>query len=535
MVKKTSFGKRTLIKTGAALILLVAVLHIALMLVAGPVKSFIGDKVRESSGGLYHLHIGKLSLSLLTASASAYDLVLKPDTARLYKEKTLYSASTDRISISGINLLSYLRGRRLSISGLRVENAQVIAYEGREQKEQPEHSSSLFGSKLKSVELGEVELRNCTLQRVRKGNDIQMSFSAALSVRNLFIDSAECARKKRLFLSDHFRLKVDNFRMPLPGMLYTCSIRSLVFSDYTLRLDSIRLLPRYDKYTFAHKAGKQIDRMVVSLPRLDLNAINPDSLHRKKLFARSFVLSNLFVEGFRDFRLPKVRKDLKMPQDLFREMAFRMKADTIHIRNMQIRYQEHRDLSVSPGVIVFSGINGRIYNLCNDSAALAREPLTRINLRGKLADKASMNVSLSLKISDRSNRHTGSGNMGSLNAVELNSMLEPITPLRIRSGVVHKAEFAFTADNRGSSGSIKLLYDNLKLGNSEKLARQPLGLKTLTALVRNRLVVKRSNPGKSGEEPCTGTIRMDKDPQKSLFNFWWKSLLTGIVSCVVRA
>ena len=76
-----------------------------------------------------------------------------------------------------------------------------------------------------------------------------------------------------------------------------------------------------------------------------------------------------------------------------------------------------------------------------------------------------------------------------------------------------------------------MLYDGLDV---EMVRRQPDGRlkeRRLMTFVVDKMLIRPSNPDGRGTRTADGSA--ERDPYRSQFNYWWKSLLPGIKNTVL--
>jgi hypothetical protein len=128
-------------------------------------------------------------------------------------------------------------------------------------------------------------------------------------------------------------------------------------------------------------------------------------------------------------------------------------------------------------------------------------------------------------------------------------MLEPQVKLRAESGRLNNLSFEFTYNDDASKGSLEMNYNDLKLmafkdgekvdkknrkkrkrngdsGEGEELTEKA-GLKSF---VLNTFIIRKNMDSNTAEEKRTGTIHFDRDKRRSIFNYWAKSMFSGIKS-----
>ena len=112
---------------------------------------------------------------------------------------------------------------------------------------------------------------------------------------------------------------------------------------------------------------------------------------------------------------------------------------------------------------------------------------------------------------------------------ELNPILEKNAYVYATSGNVVTMNFNFTADNARASGKMKLIYKGLDLAVKNKRRDDTTAFKERLISAIANMKVMDSNP-MPGEEIRIGIIGYDRDPEKFLFNYCAKSLMSGILS-----
>ncbi len=110
-----------------------------------------------------------------------------------------------------------------------------------------------------------------------------------------------------------------------------------------------------------------------------------------------------------------------------------------------------------------------------------------------------------------------------------NPMLVQNAAVRVETGNLKRLAFNFTYDDDRSAGDLLFEYDNLKVHILDKEDRTN---KKVQSFFTNILVLQKGNirDDRSFRE---GTIAFERDKKKSLFNYWWKSLLSGIKSIAI--
>jgi hypothetical protein len=89
--------------------------------------------------------------------------------------------------------------------------------------------------------------------------------------------------------------------------------------------------------------------------------------------------------------------------------------------------------------------------------------------------------------------------------------------------------FQFTYDDISSLGEVEMNYENLKILSLKEKENKTMVDKLKSFLI-NTFIAKNKNEN-TAEEKRKGTIEFTRDPMRSIFNYWWKSLFTGVKDC----
>jgi hypothetical protein len=150
-------------------------------------------------------------------------------------------------------------------------------------------------------------------------------------------------------------------------------------------------------------------------------------------------------------------------------------------------------------------------------------------------------VSISAIFPLRKNRRSRlTGSIQNFNIPKINSMLTPSTNISVESGEMNKLSFTFSFNNLRSDGKIELNYNDLKLvsfkegeqknGKSKNADGNDLQKDNLKTFIMNTFIFRKNMDDKVPEEKRTGTVMYLRDNSRSIFNFWVKSVLSGIKS-----
>lgn len=129
------------------------------------------------------------------------------------------------------------------------------------------------------------------------------------------------------------------------------------------------------------------------------------------------------------------------------------------------------------------------------------------------------------------------GSLSNFPMALLNDILQPQAKVKIESGTISKLTFNFKFNDIRSDGTVDLSYKDLKVISLRKARKKEKKRKDTEDVVKNEVlsfvlnIFIKEDAGKAvtGEKK-TGTILFYRDRKKAIFNYWWKSLFSGLKS-----
>lgn len=376
-------------------------------------------------------------------------------------------------------------------------------------------------------------------------NDLTLSIGSTVfrAAEFIYNDSAGCKRLTDVrsdfivdgltleFLPDKpFAYQIKNISVAstevnLPQALYTFRIQKVKwdFVKEILRADSIRVIPQATKFEFSKQRGIEIDRFDAVIPFVEAQNFSISFLDTSVVRASQAEIQ-FYVNVFRDKRRPFVQKTKPLPIDQMQGLPFSLLIDSLKIRKSYVQYEEFAEEATEAGLVFFDNLYASVYNINNRATTGNTRLRAQANLLGQGAIDLFVNFPLE---EDKSARLVGT--IADFEIPEINAMLVPSTNIRVESGEMKKLSFTFAFNDTRSDGEIELNYENLKLSmlkeGSEKDEMEKDNLKTF---IMNTFIIRKNMDEDLPEEKRTGAVGFERDPYRSIFNFWVKSLLSGV-------
>ena len=329
----------------------------------------------------------------------------------------------------------------------------------------------------------------------------------------------------------------DEFNSVSADSMYTFKTNGVVCSSTSKRLiiDRLSVQPNYKDSEFSARHEFAIDRFEAVFKNIFVRDFSPSLyINSSKLISSYVEIGNMEMDVFRDTR-KKIHHVKKAAfQDMIYNFPGDISIDSIGILSGNIIYTEHAKMATEAGTISFNELNAKLYKITNDTIFKTEKAYLKLNAQGRLMNKSRINISLKSRLFDPNNTFSLSGSLSGMNVDILNPMLEKNAFIYARAGKIDKMNFSFTADNARASGKMILLYHGLNIAVKNKRTDDTTALKERVTSIIANIIILDSNPlpTKGVRE---GIIDYKRDPERFVFNYCAKSILSGIKSSLIKS
>ena len=327
----------------------------------------------------------------------------------------------------------------------------------------------------------------------------------------------------------------ESFEYTLPDSLFRVKIKNYSYDHDLKKIDlrNLRYEPIFNRGEFQNKIDYQQDWFNGTLTRMELLGFEMDSLlFKEKLQVRVINVAGLDLDTHRDKRLPREEGLYKaLPQTSMRSIPMSVAIDTINIASSYVSHSEFSENGELPGIIFFRDISGSLTNFTNDPARISNRKFMIFKTKGTLMNSGDFLFQVKFDLTSELDVYTASGRVGNMDLTEMNRFLENTAFVQIRDGMSKSLTFSFEGNEDYAVGEMRFYYDNLKLSvlNHETLQTKGLGV-SMKSFFANTFVVNTRNPHFLFVRE--GDIFHERDQSKSIFNYWGKAMLSGVVSSI---
>jgi len=519
-------------KQKTALIILsgiIAFVVLILLLKISVFEPWVREEIQTSfnkTSPNYTLNIGKVHISIIKLGVELENIALS--STKMDGSTPLLTGKIASVKIKGINLFKVIFKNDIDISEIRISKSSIIGKlpfpkKVNKQKVSPINigiDSLMFDDMLLEIK----DDSSAQAYSIKDGN---------LKIYGLQLTKHDTVSPK---IISQFDFNAKELITVLPDSMYTIAAVGTSYSatSKTLEIGSFSIQPNYTDYEFTSKYQFEVDRFEARLSHIFFHNFSAENYIQTRNLTSSFIeIGDIDLKAFRDKR----KAFRHVPRPTFQEIIYnypgRLHIDSLGILSGSITYTEHAEKANEPGYIRFTKINARIYAIYNDTLYKTKKAFLEFKVAALLMDKGKMEVLLKGRLFDNANTFDVNGTLLEMEAMELNPILEKNAFLFATSGKITTMNFSFMANNTSATGKMKLLYRGLDIAIKNKQTDDTTAIKERVISVIANMKMKHSNP-MPGEKVRVGIIDNERDPEKFLFNYCFKSILSGIETSLVK-
>ena len=501
-----------------------------------PLRMIVMDSTYEVSCDNISLHSYPLDIEVKGISM----LPVKGQ-GRKEKGKPRFRIMIPRISISDFYFDKALFEGKWIIGNIDIlkPEADISLYENKNKEKKTISPALVYKPGQGSYSIDHIRVRDAGVKlhvHNEKGKTDYSADELQVSVNKFLFDSLnrEGVAGVPLFNAADISVSVKGRNFMTGDSLYTYGFNKAFVSTGKkyLCIDSIFLTPVVSRDEFYKRKGFQTDIFKVSVPRLEI--FNPD--FTKMITGKTIHVGRILAhsprnEAYRDKRIKITKPGKKfLVQSQLRQVPLPLTIDTIQTVNGYMQYEEQT--GDKPGFVFFDRINSEMLNVSNDTVVLKKNRIMSVEGKSRVMGKGSVNGHYRFDMLSPRDSLWWWATVDSLDMKDLNPMLTKLLPAKISHGFLKRLNISMVAANDATAtGNLEVYYNNLyveltlfKDGTMKKLKNE------LITDVAN-YILPRENPDNNGFMR-KGIIYFKRDTTKAIFNYIWKSTLSGLKSTV---
>lgn len=488
-----------------------------------------GEKLDQ---GLYTVTVDNTSVNIFARAATVKGIKLIPDRSdpeNRGKSDMIYEVSIDGVYATGLNMKLLKKGSGAKLRSIEIDRPLVTAdvYKPRGEATENDKDTS------EVVKPFDIPVKRIV---VRDGNIIfrQHDGGEASYTEGDGIDFDIALRGAVRFDTLSVREMADG-RLSVRSILMTnrdgsvdTKIDSVSYDtkDGGLRIASIGVDPKYPMEQFVYKSEKHTDWTKLSAKDIYIGGLDALFMEGNPFIgADSIHIEAGHVESYKDRNATQPYRYKKLFFESVQQLPFPLRVDKIVIVSMDAVYRELPQFGTEPGIINFTRLSGVLTGLTNIPSST--EPYYTLSAHGMLYGAAPLNATFRFPKSKDNSHFDVSGSLGSLDMTVLNKTVVPLAKAEVEEGTIDGMDFYISGNSSTASVDLTLLYHGLKIALVKRNGDNEIKERRFLSWIANEFVVKESNPRPDGET-VKGAGTAQRDPDRSQFNFLWRTLLEGI-------
>ena len=431
------------------------------------------------------------------------------------------------LEIKGFRILPFLFHGKREFSRITVKNARINI--GINSGEKTKNTSPGSTKNEKAIVIGKLEFIHTQLlicKTAIENQDSLLSTWLNLEIRDINTGNSHGTFHYRNTSFKRIRMTLENGQYILSDQPYRFRYDQISYDSESQKIavNLLKMISNDPKYEIGRKKGVETDWLNLVFNELELKGIRlNDLLNDKAFIVTEGRIKKFTVDAFRDKRLPDPDKpDTKLPTETINTLPFAFHCDSFLINQGWITYSERVENSEKAGEVHFSRLKVRIKNISNVDSLIKGS--TTMTTSAYIMDGAKLNADFTFPNKKYPVAYQVKGHLGSMPFSSFNPIAQYNGGIFIEEGRIDRIDFDFDYTNDHATGNLLFEYQGLKVS----LLDQDDGSKEkLKSFLVNSLVLTKKNQGEKVFSR-QGKISFDRDKKKSVFNYWWKSVFSGI-------
>jgi hypothetical protein len=508
------------------LVTIAAVIFLALILKKSVLEPWVKGRIESAineSAGQYIVRIDSIHIMILRSGIELINISVasNPDS----KGKFDLTGEIGSISLTGLNLVDAIFKKTFDINEIIIIDSHFNGIVS--STEEPEKSNVSPAN----IRINNLLFDGIILEITKTETAQSWSLTeGSMEITDLQIEELDSLTPGIIM---NIEFAAGGFVAVSADSIYTYSARDLSYSASSkiFQADTFYIKPNFSYYEFAGRHQFETDRFEALFNKVSFNDFSAVDFLTSGALVSSFIgIEEMSLDIFRDKRKEFKHENKPLLQDMIYDYPGKIHIDSVAVSGGNITYREHAEKANEYGVISFSDFHATVYRVSNDVIYKTEEAFMEIMAEAMLMGRGKANLNFKGKIFESQNTFSLNGSLSEMDAMALNPILENNASIIVRSGRIDGMNFSMTANNNKATGIMKLLYHDLNI--EVTTADGDAGLReSLMTFVANLAVINK-NPGR-GQEIREGAIDFERDTERSIFNYWVKSILSGVTSSVL--
>jgi hypothetical protein len=507
----------------------------------------------QGSDSLYSYQLGDLNANFFGGNVEVENLHIRIDSnhfRKLFNANAL-PALTMQLDlqsgrIKGLSVFALLFSKKIEIKDIISQEANVRLSRHVRNNYEPANTTPLWKAlqpAIKSISIDRINLDGVKLlyKNADTSESVKLQFDRCEALfQNIKIDSAaeadgnRVAFAKNMFMQFYdlkFRTPDSSYKMKAEIIRYSSANRLLEVMDF--KVQSTLEKEAFFKAAAFQESHYEIDFKEAGFTNFQLGQF----INNNVVAADSIVIKQpqALIAVDKTLPLSTESKFGKYPHQLLQkaDAVFRIKG--IRIEDGNVRYTERGQKTGREGTLEFSNANLRISNVTNDSAWINRNKECTVIASANVFGTSPLQAKFVFHLNDEEGAFDVTGEARDINAVQLNSVAEPLGNAKLQSLHISIMSFQIHGDGYSTKGNVQMKYNDLAI-TLRKTDEETGAVKTKKFLskILNKFSIYPDNPGNGVERVATDVVYA-RLSTKGFFGVVWKTIFAGMQNIMMKS
>lgn len=316
-------------------------------------------------------------------------------------------------------------------------------------------------------------------------------------------------------------IKINQLQVDIHDNPYTLNVEQIEFSpkDTLLEVKNLKYATNIPKGVFTEKDKNHASWMDIAVGDVRLQGV---SVFQKMYAAERLQISDATFQNYKNQKIPIEHHDMPMVHDVIQRLPLKLAVRDLQVTNLNIIYEELAENGEMPGRITFNNMNAQATNFTNVPASIAQ--MNRLTVSGKLMNEGLIQATINLPVDSLYDCFTIVGTLGTMDAVALNAIIEPLAPLKINRGFIQGLDFNIEGNSVKADISMCLRYNDLGVKILFPIGGQNVDAGLLSSLVTG--LIPQNYPLSNTE--CQVQAEYVRNALHSPFYYLWHIYFEGV-------
>ncbi|MGO4771667.1 hypothetical protein ACEN2I_08380 [Flavobacterium sp. W22_SRS_FK3] len=482
--------------------------------------------IHEKNKTAYNINYEKIEVSLFSRNIYATTLLVHPKNEPEDSKNGLFS-KIESITIEHFNIWDLAFNDIIQAESIIINKPRVILYKKGERliNDRKSINKKIIDPFRKIVSVSNIYLNDATVDVISLDNDktILSVKKIILKLEGILITDATLKEKIPIQYKT-YALVIDSL-FYRPNSFYHINIGKISTEKTFLKINNFSNIPQFNRREFTKRLEKEKDIYTLKFDSAHVSKMDWGFKNDRFFFMANSIVINHFDANIYRGKMPKDDLSKKyLYNHLLRNIKFPLQIDTLQVLKSKLVYEEEIDFSKGPGVLNFDKFNLQATNL-QSGFGLKKTADVKIKVNCIFMKTSPLDVDWNFNVLDKKDSFHIQGVISNFDVAAMKRFSKPYMNASF-NGVFNKYRFNFYGNDVISKGNASLDYEDLKVKLYKK--KNPEKEAKLKSAVVNLLVKNDSK-----EKAKTADVEVERIPEKSFYNFLWRSIAESLKKILI--